>query len=72
MSAAISFTGNEPSLRTLMFNSDQNSYKIWKTKDYIVSEITQVHKYVLNRNEELLSEPVAAAVGANAAAIAII
>ena len=69
LSAVISFTGNGPSSRTLMFNSDENSYEIWKKK--LISHLRKqkVHKYVLNRNDELLSGPVA--VGANAAAIAI-
>ena len=57
----------------MMFNSDENNWEIWKTNLNISHpRLLQLHKYVLNRNDEQLFGPVAAAVGANAAAIAVI
>ena len=60
MLSATSFTGYGPSSRTLMFNGDKNSYEIWETK--IISYVTlqKLHKYIINRNNRLLSGPVKA------------
>ena len=55
-----------------MFNGHENSYEIWEMKFISYLRLQNLHKYLIDRNNELLSGHVAAAVVANIEAIAII
>ena len=69
-SSSTNLTGYGTITRTLMFNGDENSYEIWETKFISYLRLQKLHKYVINRNDELLTGPVAA-VDADAAAIVV-
>ena len=63
-SATSNFTGYGPSSRTLMLYGDRNSYEIWEEMFILYLRLKKLHKYVINRYDELMSGPVAVVVGA--------